>query len=104
MNTLRLTTLIAMLAIGFTFTTGCQNTDKARAKQAEKKVTYDKAGFFTKVDDDGRLWVFREGSAAHQQFVEHGEPAKIVTRPGGGPGGITIRSVDAETIDAYMGK
>lgn len=52
--------------------------------------------------DDGRLWVFRAGSKDLSQFLQHGEPAKSVTRPGGGPDRMTIRAVDAATIDGYM--
>ena len=52
--------------------------------------------------EDGRLWVFREGSAELAQFVEQGEPAKQVVRPAAGPGGITLKSADAETLDAYL--
>lgn len=52
--------------------------------------------------DQGRLWVFRDGSKDLESFLAHGEPARSVTRPGAGPGGMTIRSGDAETIDAYM--
>jgi hypothetical protein len=54
-----------------------------------------KPGFYTEVKD-GRLWVFRDGSK------QHGEPAKQVTRIGGGPNGMTIKSSDAKVIDEYM--
>ena len=52
--------------------------------------------------EDGRLWVFREGSDDLAKFIEHGEPAKIVVRPGKGPNGMTVKSVDGAIIDAYM--
>jgi len=52
--------------------------------------------------EDGRLWVFREGSEALAELLEHGEPAKQVVRPAAGPDGITLKSVDAETLDAYL--
>ena len=52
--------------------------------------------------EDGRLWVFRQGSADLAKFIEHGEPAKIVVRPGKGPNGMTVKSVDGAIIDAYM--
>lgn len=45
---------------------------------------YDKAGFVTEVED-GRLWVFKEGSESLAQFREHGEPAKQFTLIGAGP-------------------
>ena len=63
-----------------------------------------KEGFHSEVDGDGRLWVFRDGAAALDEFKTHGEPAKVVIRPGAGPGGVTIKSVDAETIDAYLAR
>jgi hypothetical protein len=62
---------------------------------------YGKPGFHTEVKD-GRLWVFREGSKDLAEFKKHGEPAKQVTRIGGGPNGMTIKSSDAAVIDAYM--
>lgn len=58
-------------------------------------------GFVTKVDD-GRVWVFREGAPEWNDFQEQGELAKHVTRPGAGPGGMTLRAPDAETLDAYL--
>lgn len=51
---------------------------------------------------DGRLWVFCDGSKDLAEFTKHGEPAKSITRPGAGPNRMTIRSGDAETIDAYL--
>jgi sugar lactone lactonase YvrE len=59
-------------------------------------------GFHTKVDSDGRVWVFVEGSDAHQDFVANGKPARHVIRPGAGPLGLTLKSVDFETLDAYI--
>lgn len=58
-------------------------------------------GFVTEVTD-GRLWVFREGSKDIEEFRKHGELTKMVTRVGAGPNGMTIRSGDAEVIDAYL--
>ncbi len=52
--------------------------------------------------EDGRLWVFQEGSQALKDFEQHGEPAKIVVRPGAGPRGKTLKSVDGSILDAYM--
>jgi hypothetical protein len=60
-----------------------------------------KPGFYTEVKD-GRLWVFREGTKELAEFKKHGEPARQVTRVGGGPNGMTIKSSDASVIDAYM--
>lgn len=63
--------------------------------------SFDRPGFVTEVVD-GRLWVFRSGSRDYDDFKKHGEPAKMVSRIGGGPNEMTIRSVDAETIDDYL--
>ena len=52
--------------------------------------------------DDGRLWVFRQGSEELKKFKEDGEPAKIVIRPGAGPGGITLKGPDGDTLLAYI--
>jgi hypothetical protein len=60
-----------------------------------------KPGFYTEVRE-GRLWVFREGSKELEEFKKHGEPEKQVTRIGGGPGGMTIKSSDAKVIDDYL--
>jgi hypothetical protein len=54
--------------------------------------------------DDGRLWVFAAGSQALADFEKHGEPAKMVVRPGAGPRGMTLKSVDGAILDAYMGR
>jgi hypothetical protein len=62
---------------------------------------YAKPGFYVALED-GRLWVLREGSKELADFLEHGEPAKLVVRPGAGPAGITLKSVDAETLSEYL--
>jgi hypothetical protein len=66
-----------------------------------KETDYDKPGFSTFVDE-GRLWVFRNGSKELAEYKEKGEPAKFIVRVGAGPDGMTIRAVDAETIDDYI--
>ncbi|MCG8586636.1 MAG: hypothetical protein MI757_18190, partial [Pirellulales bacterium] len=63
--------------------------------------TTHKPGFKTFIVD-GRVWVFAEDSPQIAKFKEHGELAKQVIRPGGGPQGMTIKSEDAATIDKYM--
>lgn len=60
-----------------------------------------KPGFYTEVKE-GRLWVFREGSKELAEFQQQGEPARQVTRVGGGPRGMTIKSSDAAVIDDYL--
>jgi hypothetical protein len=62
-----------------------------------------KPGFYTEVRE-GRLWVFREGSKDLEDFKKHGEPERQVTRIGGGPKGMTIKSSDAKVIDEYLAK
>jgi hypothetical protein len=66
-------------------------------------VKYGKPGFAV-FGEDGRLWVFRAGSAELDGFLMTGEPAKRVTRIGSGPDGLTIMSTDGSTIDAYMSR
>jgi hypothetical protein len=73
----------------------------ALAACATTTTSLSKPGFYTEVRD-GRLWVFREGSKELEQFKTHGEPEKQVTRIGGGPDGMTIKSADAAVIDAYL--
>ncbi len=65
------------------------------------KTPYDKRGFATYLQD-GRLWILRLGSAMLAEYLTSGELAKRVTRPGTGPGGLTVMSGDNETIDAYL--
>ena len=60
-----------------------------------------KPGFFTKVVN-GRLWVFREGSDALNEFQSSGEPGKNVTMIGEGPNGLTISSSDRAVIIDYL--
>ena len=60
-----------------------------------------KGGFFVQ-PDDGRLWVFRSNDAALAGFLAGNEPAKVVIRPGAGPGGATLKALDGETLAAYI--
>lgn len=62
---------------------------------------YDKPGFTTEVDD-GRLWVFREGSKELEDFKKTGEPAKQFTDIGTGPNGMTVKSADEKTLKDYL--
>jgi hypothetical protein len=50
---------------------------------------------------EGRLWVFRSGSKAHDEFLTSGEPAKSVTLIGAGPEGMTLRGAEREVLEAY---
>ncbi len=53
---------------------------------------------------DGRLWVFRAGSKELARFDKDGELAKHVIRPRAGPGGVTLKAPDADTILAYVAR
>jgi hypothetical protein len=62
---------------------------------------FDKPGFVTEVED-GRLWVFREGSQELKEFEATGEPAKQFTDIGTGPNGMTVKAADEKTLKAYL--
>ena len=85
---------------------GCATGASASAtEESATEVTdvsaYEREGFVVEMED-GRLWVFHEGSEDYQQFLETGEPAKQVVRPSAGPGGITLKSTESATIDEYL--
>lgn len=83
---------------------GCASSASAAPQAEETEIdlsAYQREGFAVEMED-GRLWVFHEGSEDYQQFLEKGEPARQVVRPGGGPGGITIKSTESATIDEYL--
>lgn len=75
-------------------------TIKAPDAETLDAYVYTKPNFVALVED-GRLWVFRRGSKELADFRKHGELAKHVVRPGAGPGGMTIKAPDNETIAAY---
>lgn len=62
---------------------------------------YDKAGFVTKVQD-GRLWVFKEGSKDLADMQKDGLPEKSEMRIGAGPDGMTIKAPSDAVIQAYL--
>ncbi|BDX01526.1 hypothetical protein MACH16_02740 [Marinomonas pontica] len=62
---------------------------------------FDIKGFKTKIED-GRLWVFEEGSEDLAFFEKHGEPAKQFTSIGTGPNGMTVKAASQETLDKYL--
>lgn len=81
--------------------------EKVEAKRDDKpKVaavepgTYDRPGFITR-QKDGRIWAFRTGSKELGEFLKGGEPTKSATLVGVGPGGMTVRGPDVETVEAY---
>ena len=62
---------------------------------------YAKPGFVTFLED-GRLWIFKDGSKELADYKKDGELARHVVRPGGGPNRITVKAPDASVIDEYM--
>lgn len=92
-------TLAAALCLALAASTGCASSHHAAGHA--QTASYDRPGFVTQLED-GRLWVFRAGSKELAEFQAKGEPAKQVVRPGAGPGRITLKGPDAETLDAYL--
>lgn len=74
-----------------------------RAPDSETIIAYvtAKPGYVT-IEDNGRVWVFEEGCDELQEFLDKGDLAKHIVRPGAGPMGLTLRSPESETIDAYL--
>lgn len=62
---------------------------------SEAATDYDRPGFVTQVDDEGRLWVWAEGEDREQ-------PGKHVTFVSAGPDGRTVKAIDRETGVAYL--
>ncbi len=78
--------------------------DTALAYLGEPKGgKYDRPGFITKIED-GRLWVFAEGSEELAAFEKNGELAKHITLIARGPDGMTLKAPDKETALAYLGE
>jgi hypothetical protein len=94
------TAVVIFSLIGFV---GCASMHAGRApeKDTAAAVSYARPGFHTQIED-GRLWVFKEGAKEFDEFKNKGELAKHVIRPGAGPGGITLKAPDAETLDDYL--
>lgn len=79
-----------------------QNEPNKVVAKAAESPKYDQPGFAV-YEADGRLWVFKDGSEGHTSFLEHGEPAKCITKIGVGPDGKTVKGSDAAEIDSYLG-
>lgn len=99
---------IALAALSLLVITGCEAASVTRSEaapvapsEATEHDTLAKPGFVTHIED-GRLWVFRAGSPELAAFEQAGELAKHVIRPGAGPGGMTIKAPDIETLQAYL--
>jgi secreted PhoX family phosphatase len=60
-----------------------------------------KPGFVTFVED-GRLWIFKDGSKELAAFEKSGELAKHVVIPGQGPHGMTVKAPDRDVVLEYM--
>lgn len=75
-------------------------TIRSSDRETIDSYMYGKPGYEVFIED-GRMWVFEEGSEELATFKKVGEPAKSVTLPGRGPKGMTIRSSDRKVIDAY---
>lgn len=86
----------AMLAVS-----GCKTGGGAADDDAKAREPYGRPGFTVIPAADNRIWVFRDGSKELDEFRSKGELVKFVTRPGAGPGGMTVRAPDADTILSY---
>jgi hypothetical protein len=71
------------------------------ATETSMASKYDIEGFKTEIED-GRLWVFEEGSEDLAFFKQHGEPAKQFTSIGTGPNGMTVKAASQEALDKYL--
>ena len=80
--------------------------EPAEAEEVAEEPSFDMAPHekdgFVLIEEDGRLWVFREGSADLEKFLADGEPAKQVIRPVSGVNGVTLKSTESATIDEYL--
>ena len=100
-----------LLGCSIVMTVGCASgqmnrtavrQDPAPAAANVAATEYDRPGFVTELDKDGRLWVFREGSPELEAYRTSGAPARHVVRPGVGPLGLTLKAVELEVLDAYQ--
>ena len=78
------------------FITGCGGGRSASGNP------YEKPGYVTEVNEDGRLYIVPEGSEfATEEGIEIPEK-NIVTSIGAGPEGMTIRSDSKDTTNGYL--
>lgn len=70
-------------------------------KTSADKAAFDKPGYVT-FEEDGRLWAFGLANPNLADFLNAGELAKQVIRPGVGPSGMTVKSDEMETILGYL--
>ena len=95
----RMKTPVVITAFIGALIAGCATA--AEAPMPLDLAIYAKPGFVV-LEEDGRLWVFREGSDEIAAFQESGEPANQVVRPKAAPGGVTVKSTESATIDEYL--
>lgn len=79
-----------------------RKTLKSNSRETAAAYMVAKPGFVT-YWEDGRAWVFEEGTEAATSFSENGVPEKHVTVIGAGPMRTTLKAPDRETIDAFLG-
>ena len=93
--------VVALAACGGDGTTGEASGDGASADPMSAPFSLEKARVegYAVFHEDGRLWVFAEGSEGLAEFEKSGEPAKSTTLIGVGPGGISVRSTDIPRIE-----
>lgn len=77
------------------------STGGVHASEVQESPQFHKPGFITYLDD-GRLWVFRADSKELADFRANPEPAIVSARIGKGPEGMTVKSANIETVDAYL--
>ena len=99
---LQTTTVLFVLAVGMLMACAVADSATKGAPADPPAPAFERAGFYTELDKDGRLWVFKAGSAELAEFKAEGKPARHVVRPAAGPGGVTLKAVDFETLDAYQ--
>jgi hypothetical protein len=97
---------IAILCLATDASIGCKSAKETKSDhQAKTGSTVEtkaaSPGFVVIPAADNRIWVFRDGSKELDEFRKQGELSKHVTRPGAGPGGVTVKAPDAETIVEY---
>jgi hypothetical protein len=105
--------IVLFLAAAALVATGCRTggdtaadvsgggTAATASAEASPASPYGRPGFTVVPAADNRIWVFRDGSKEIDEFRRQGELVKFVTRLGAGPGGMTVRAPDSETILAY---
>ena len=87
-----------MIVAGTMISCATPGTGADGTTEIEASMLFAKPGFVV-LEEGGRLWIFREGSAELALFQE---PAKQVVRPKAGPDGVTLKSTESATIDEYL--